>query len=227
MLRGLLALLVLANLLFFAWTQGWLDAVAPAPQHAQHEPARLGAQVRPEVVVVLPGRDGRPAASGPASGAASGVADAAAAACLESGPHGDAEVAAVEAALAAAGIAPGSWARESAAREATWVIFAGRYPDAAARQAREDELRRLGLPVEVLEAPAELAPGLVISRHASRDAAELALVAVADKAVKDVRVAALPAAPLQHWLRVATADADQQARLAALDRGFRPCGLRR
>lgn len=224
MLRGLLALLVLANLLFFAWTQGWLDAVAPAPQHAQREPARLGAQVRPEVVVVLPGRDGRPAA---AAGAASGVAGAAAAACLESGPHGDAEVAAVEAALAAAGIAPGSWTRESAARAAAWVVFAGRYPDVAARQAREDELRRLGLPVEALEAPAELAPGLMISRHASRDAAELALAAVADKAVKDVRVVALPAAPTQHWLRVAAADPDQQARLAALDRGFRPCGPRR
>jgi hypothetical protein len=223
MLRGLLALLVLANVLFFAWTQGWLDAVAPAPQHAQREPARLGAQVRPEVVIVLPGRDGRPAASG----AASGVAGPAAAACLESGPHGDAEVAAVEAALAAAGLAPGSWTRESAARAATWVVFAGRYPDAAARQAREDELRRQGLPVEALEAPAELAPGLVISRHASRDAAELALAALADKAVKEVRVVALPAAPLQHWLRVEAADADQQARLAALDRGFRPCGPRR
>ncbi len=224
MLRGLLALLVLANLLLFAWTQGWLDTVVPAPQHAQREPARVGAQVRPEAVVVLPGRDGRLAI---AAGAASGVAGVAAPACLESGPHGDGEVVGVEAALAAAGFAPGSWTHESAAREAAWALYAGRYPDAAGRRAREDELRRQGLPSEVLESPPELAPGLVISRHASRDAAELALAAVADKAVKDIRVVAVPAAPLQHWLRVAAADADQQARLVALDRGFRPCGPRR
>jgi hypothetical protein len=217
MLRVLVALLLLANLLFFAWTQGWLGALAPAPQAGQREPARIGAQVRPELIVVLPLQEGTAAVS---------AARAAAVACMEAGPFSEGEIGEVEAALKAAGLREGSWGREQTPGGAAWVVFAGRYPDAAARRAREAELRRLGLAFEVVEAPAELAPGFVLSRHASRDAAELALAAVADKPIAGVRVAAVPPSPLQHWLRAPAADADLQARLVELDRGFKPCAPR-
>ena len=49
-----MALLVLANLLFFAWTQGWIDGVSGARAIGHREPERLGQQVRPEVVRILP-----------------------------------------------------------------------------------------------------------------------------------------------------------------------------
>lgn len=217
MLRGLLALLVLANLLFFAWAQGWLDAVAPAPQSGQREPGRIGAQVRPELIVLLPPQD--------ASVAVSAVR-AAAVACMEAGPFSDAEVDAVEAALKTAGLPEGSWSREQVRGGGAWIVFAGRYPDATARQAREAELKRLGLAFELVDAPADLAPGFVLSRHASRDAAELALATIADKPIGGVRVLAVPPSPLQHWLRAQAADAELQGRLFGLDRGFRPCAPR-
>ena len=54
MLRALVVALLLANGLFFAWTRGWLAPLWAAPSHGDREPARLAAQVRPELMVVMP-----------------------------------------------------------------------------------------------------------------------------------------------------------------------------
>lgn len=216
MLRSLLALL-LANALFFVWAQGWLSPAWPAPRQAEREPGRIGAQLNPESIVVLPAR---------AASAAVNAARALAVACMEAGPFTDAELGAAEAALNEAALPPGSWSREQVQPRAYWVVFAGRYPDAAARQARKQELERLGLPYEAVDRPPELAPGFVLSRHASKDSAELALATLGDKPIADLRVVAVPPAPLQHWLRAPAANAELQARLFALDRGFRPCAER-
>jgi hypothetical protein len=98
----LLVLLLAANALVLAWTQGWLAPALQPPRHAEREPERLAAQVQPERVVVL--------APGAASSAVA-AARAAARACLETGPVAEAQLAAAEATLVQAGLAPGSWAR--------------------------------------------------------------------------------------------------------------------
>lgn len=214
MLRSLFGIVLLANLLFWAWAQGWLAPAWPAPRQAEREPGRIGAQVKPEAIVVLPAR---------AASAAVSAARALAVACMEAGPYADAEIGAAEAALGEAGLPAGSWAHEQVQPRAYWAVFAGRYPEAESRKAREEELKRLALPYELVNQPAEMAPGFVISRHASKDSAELALAAIGDKPIADVRVLAVPPAPLQHWLRVAAADAELQSKLFALDRGFKPC----
>jgi hypothetical protein len=94
-LRGLLLALLAANLLFLVWSQGWMAPAFPGPRVGQAEPLRLANQVRPEWVQVLP-----------ASAAASRVAGARRVAriCLETGPLGEAAVAAAEAALTAAAL---------------------------------------------------------------------------------------------------------------------------
>jgi hypothetical protein len=103
MLRALLLLLLLANALFFAWTRGWLAPAMQPPRHAEREPERITAQVRPEKVQVLP-----PAAAGSAVAAARALSRQ----CLEAGPLADAkQLDAAEAALVQAGVPPGSWAR--------------------------------------------------------------------------------------------------------------------
>lgn len=53
MLRALLALLLLANGLYFGWARGWFAPTWPAPGAGEREPARLAAQVAPERVTVL------------------------------------------------------------------------------------------------------------------------------------------------------------------------------
>lgn len=62
MLRLLVAALLLANLLFFAWSRGWLDQVIGVPAQGDREPQRLASQVRPELVRLLP-----PVGRGPAA----------------------------------------------------------------------------------------------------------------------------------------------------------------
>lgn len=52
MLRLLTVLLVAANLLYFGWTLGWLDAVVGIPATGDREPDRVARQVRPELVLL-------------------------------------------------------------------------------------------------------------------------------------------------------------------------------
>lgn len=221
MLRALLGLLLLANLAFLAWSQGWLGAGLPPPQQGQHEPQRLQAQVKPELVTVLPPRD---------ANAAVVAARAAAAVCIESGPLAESELVSAEAELVAAQAPVGSWSREPAALPPLWLVYAGRWPEPAARRAREADLRKLGLAPEVLTAPAELAPGLVISRHASQAEADAALAKLTSGTppLRGSRVVQLPLPAANTVLRVPRADADLQARLKTrpaelLGGGFRPC----
>ena len=103
MLRALVVLLLLANLLFFGWARGWFAPGWPPPRHAEREPERLAAQVRPELVQVLPPQ---------AASAAVQAARAAAEVCLEAGPFDAGAIATAEAGLAAAGLSEGSWERQ-------------------------------------------------------------------------------------------------------------------
>jgi hypothetical protein len=49
MLRLLVLVLLLANVGYYAWTQGYLVGIVSAPPH-QREPERLQQQVRPEAI---------------------------------------------------------------------------------------------------------------------------------------------------------------------------------
>ena len=220
MLRALVVLLLLANAVFFAWARGWLGA---PPHHAEREPGRLLAQVRPEVLTVLPAGT---------AGAAVLAARAAALQCLEAGPFADTTLSAAEAALGAALLPEGSWSRVGpAAAVPVWWVYAGRYPEAALRKAREEELRTLNLSFELIDTPADLAPGFVLSRHASRDAAQAWLNARSGTPLRGARVLQLPV-PAPAWrLRLARADAELAERLKALPGdtlagGFRPCAAK-
>ena len=226
MLRSIALLLLLANALFFAWSRGWLG---DPPRHAQSEPGRLSAQVRPEALIVLPPKT---------ANAAVQAARAEALVCLEAGPFGTvagagapSELGAAEAALAQAQLPASAWTRVEPAPVPVWLVFAGRYPEAPLRASREEDLRKLGLSFERIDAPADLAPGLVLSRHASRDDAEGWIKQKAPAGLRGARVVQLPPPPPSVRLRVSRADAELAERLralpaAALAGGFRPCAAR-
>ena len=97
MLRALLALLVVANLLFFAFTRGWLDGVVGVSALGDREPERLSRQVRPQTIRLLP-----------TGSAASAPPIDAAVPCYETPTFTASDAAAVEAALAAA-LPAGAW----------------------------------------------------------------------------------------------------------------------
>ncbi|MFM7533907.1 MAG: hypothetical protein ACKO5J_15770 [Rubrivivax sp.] len=67
-MRGWVLVLLVANLAFFIWTQGWVSPWLPAPWQGQREPQRQLEQLNPEKVAVRPAP---PRAAQPASGPAS------------------------------------------------------------------------------------------------------------------------------------------------------------
>ena len=86
-LRLLLAVLIIANVLFFAYARGSLDGLFGLNSIGDREPERLASQVRPQTIRILPTSA---IASGPRESAVS---------CFETPPFSAAEATGVEALL--------------------------------------------------------------------------------------------------------------------------------
>ena len=217
MLRALIALLLLANLAFFAWAQGWLDGVVGVRSTGDREPERMLRQVHPELIRILPpGAASEPAATG-----------AVTTGCLEAGPFGDAELAAAQAAAQAA-LPAGSWVTVNTEQPGSWIVYMGRYASADALAKKEDELKRRKLAYEILRDDPTLAPGLTLGRFDARAAATQALDRLAQQGIHTARVVELALASTRHVLRVEKADAALSTRLLALradglGQGFAAC----
>lgn len=238
MLQRLVILLLLANLLFFAWSRGWLEEITGSRVHPEREPERLTRQVNPELVVILPPGAASAASGAPAASSASAKAPAAAASsvseagtCLEAGPF--ATGAAVSAVAALQALQPplpaGSWAEVKTDRPGSWMVYMGRFPNRDAQSKKDEELKRTRVSYESLTAPAELVPGFSFGRYDDRTAADRALEQLGQRGVRSARVVELSAPSTQHMLRAEKADAAVAAQLAsirspALGRGFVPCG---
>jgi hypothetical protein len=219
MLRLLVVVLLLANLAFYAWTQGMLDNLTGVRAQGDREPDRLTRQVKPDTIRVVP---------------ASAVALAAAAAetppaCLEAGPYTPAQITAAEGVLQTV-LPAGSWASLKTESPGVWIVYMGKYPNREALQKKADELKRLKIGFEELRnVPPELADGLALGRYDNRAAADKALAEVTQRGVRTARVMPLSAPAVTHSLRVERADATLQSRLAGLraeallGKAFIPC----
>ena len=214
MLRALVALLIVANLGFFAWTQGWLDTVVGVRSVGDREPERLARQVHPELIRVLP-----PSAAGELA--------AAPLSCLEAGPFGDAEIAAAQAALQAA--APGAtWADVKTQQPGAWIVYMGKFIDGASQARKEEELKRRDINFEPVAGSPALTPGLSLGRFDDKANADKALAQFTQLGVRTARVVEIAPPTASHRLRVEKADAALTARLAtlnlgALGKGFAVC----
>ncbi len=217
MLRAFVLALLLFNLAFFAWTQGWLDSVLGTRSIGDREPERLARQVRPEAVRILSA----------GSGAGEQPAASAALSCLEAGPFADNEAAAAQAAALGA-LPAGGWVMARIAQPGIWLVYMGKYPNREALTKKEDELRRRKLNYELIEDNATLAPGLSLGRYEDRALAAKALEQFARQGIQTARVVELAPASTRQWLRVDKADAAVAAKLAALKadalgKGFVAC----
>jgi len=216
-MRALVGLLLLANLIFFAWTQGVLDGLVGVRAQGDREPERLQQQVRPEAIRILTPQ----AAAAAASDAQARLA------CLEAGPFDANGLVAAETALSAT-LPSGSWARVTTERPGAWIVYLGRFADREALQQREQELARARVAFEPVRNAPDLEPGLSLGRFGERADAEAALADIARRGVRTARVVELSRAATLHTLRVDRAEPDLAARVAglrldALGKGFSPC----
>lgn len=201
MLRALLVALVLANALYFGWTQGWLDAALGLSSQGEREPQRLAAQIAPEALQILPPATLAKRVPPPV--------------CLESGPFLASELAQAEAMLRQL-LPDGGWTVLTRERPGSWLVYMGRYTSKVTMERRADELRKHEVAFEEVRNLPELEPGFSFGRYSSEADAQEAVRRLQGQKVRFARVVRLEPPSSSHTLRIPKADAELQQRAAQL-----------
>lgn len=208
-MRLVLLMLVLANVLYFSWSQGLLRDYGWAPR-SDAEPQRLARQIRPEAVRVVPPT----AAAQPSAAAASSLPRPVQ--CLQAGPFDEAQAERLRGVLRADWSAE-RWSLDPVVQTARWVIYLGPYATDAALTKKRAELAARKIVPQALDNPA-LEPGLSLGSFESEEAAHAQLGEFAKSGVRTARV--VQSRPelrgLQLRLLVGLS-ATEQARLAPLE----------
>jgi hypothetical protein len=240
MLRLIVVLLLLANGAYFAWVRGHLALFGLAPV-AQTEPARMQAQIKPELVQLVKPPNSQsagntptlapavpPAAvpTGSASAAQSATASAPApksAECLQS-PLLDARLTqAVR--TAAAALPSGSWALESASEPARWIVYMGKYTAADVLAKKRAELRQLDVTIVPLQNP-NLEPGISLGGFATQGEANRELTELNKRGVRTAKVLQEKAAATGQVLRLPAVDDALRGQLGSLRTALGNAALR-
>lgn len=193
MLRAAAILLLLANLAYFAWTQGTLESVGLAPTD-EREPERLNAQIQPETLRLLNGARNDTALAGPTVAAAESPPEPAPPPPAE--PEGGCWLATgftpaqannLGVALRGLGLADSQWRFTDVRTAGRWVVYMGRYNDEQMEK-KKTELRELKIEFREVSLPGT-GPGLALGTFSSEEAVQQALKDVARKGVRSARMA--------------------------------------
>ena len=218
MLRALVLLFALVNAGLYFWLRSEPQALQP-----DREPQRLGRQVSPDAVVVLPdvpasAARGAASAASAISRADSGAAVAIASPglggktsetdldCAETPPLDDAQFTTLKAALAKAGVPAEAIAERRQPHGGAWLVYLGRFADSQAWQQKADELRKLDVKFERVNTPGTLAPGLSLGQFTTPTDAGKKLDDLTKLGVHGARVVVLTAPTIQRHLQVRAAD---------------------
>ncbi|WPB56964.1 SPOR domain-containing protein [Xylophilus sp. GOD-11R] len=183
-LRLLALFLVLANGVYFAWSQNALRAWG-LERPTQNEPQRLRQQIRPEALKLVSADEARRiAAAAPAEAATASASGATQ--CLQAGLFGEAEAALLRT-RAEALLPAGSWSLVPGATPARWIIYMGRYGGADQLVRKRAELRALHVAFDAPGNPA-LEPGLSLGSFATQAEANAGLATLAQRGVRTARV---------------------------------------
>lgn len=210
MLRLVVSLLLLLNVAYFAWGQGWLLPYGWGPTQ-QREPQRVGQQIRPEALVILSRQE---AASLAEPAAVVKEAEPVASVCLQTGELD------TEQAQAVRGVLQGqwpdnAWVLDDVSAPGRWMIYMGKYTSPADLQKKRTELAALKIKTEPVTNPA-FAPGLSLGSFDSEAAANAAMQALVGRGVRTAKVLQDPPAKPLYRLRLPALSATQQQQLDAV-----------
>lgn len=218
MLRFLVLLLVLLNAGYFAWSHAMLRAYGWAPAE-QSEPQRLQQQIRPEAILVLPTEEARRAEQ-------VALTPPKPPECLQAGLFDEAQTEAVRKVLETA-LPAGAWSLETTVEPARWIVYMGKFPNAAALDKKRVELDKMKLKLQPLDNP-ELQLGLSLGRFETQAQAQTSLNTLQRRGVRTARVVLERPELRQSLLRIPSADEALRPRLEELkpvlgDKSLRSC----
>lgn len=198
-------LLLLANGLYLAWSQGLLRGYGMAPAQSA-EPQRLAQQKAAEALRVM--------------GAAEYLRlqaeikeEQEARQCLQAGPFDALQSQVLRQALEPV-LPSGSWTLEEVPLGARWIVYVGPAPSAQGLEQARAELQALGLVPEPL-ANAALEPGLSLGGFATRPEALALLTQAKARGLRNARVVQERAPGLGYVLKVPAASAALAKQLKA------------
>ena len=208
MLRWMLGVLLLANGLFFAWSQGYLRAYGLAPA-VQSEPQRVQQQIQPQALVLLNPQDLKKAE-------AQALDDAKPKECVQWGPLDDAQAAHLRASLQASTLPADAWQLNTVTVPERWVVYIGKFPNPQAMDKKRAELSALNIKSDPTPA-AHLAPGLSLGRFDSEANASEDLNRLRKLGVRTARVMQERAASQSTALKLPAATEAMKAQVPGLD----------
>jgi cell division protein FtsN len=239
MLRWAVALLLLANGLYFAWMQGLLAAFGWPPPADPREPQRLERQIAPERVRLLNGPQGAeapreaaaPPAQAPAPTPAPSATDTPAAPapapeshaqnaadariCWQAAGFSPEQAELLRAELRLLGLAGDSWQLSEQRSTGRWIVYMGRYENAEQVARKKAELRELGVEFRDVNTNG-LAPGLAVGTFSSEEAAREGLQLAERRNVRSARVVQERAEGLSFTLRLPAATEEMRSRIQAI-----------
>ncbi len=218
MLRFLVLLLVLLNAGYFAWSHGMLRAYGWAPAE-QSEPQRLQQQIRPEAIRILPTEEARRAEQ-------VALTPPKPPECLQAGLFDEAQTEAVRKVLETA-LPAGAWSLETTVEPARWIVYMGKFPNAAALEKKRAELDKMKLKLQTLDNP-ELQLGLSLGRFDTQAQAQASLNTLQRRGVRTARVVEERPETRQSLLRIPAAEEALRPKLEELkpalgDKTLRSC----
>jgi hypothetical protein len=220
MLRLLVLILILANGLYFVWSDGWLRAYGYGPA-AQSEPQRLSQQLHPEALRTLTPAEVKRLD-------AQVAADQAPKECLLAGPFDEAQTGVLRRALESA-LEAGSWQFDSVAVPARWIVYMGKFANADAMAKKRSELAVMNIVPQALTNP-ELELGFSLGGFDTQAGANTELARLmSQRGIRTAKVVQEHAGGQQNQLKLPALTAEQKARLndlrpALAGRSLRPCG---
>ena len=206
MLRLVVLLLVLLNAGYYAWSHGMLRAYGWAPTE-QGEPQRLEQQLRPDAIRILQPEEGRKAEQ-------VALTPPKPPECLQAGWFDEAQTDTLRKALEAL-LPPTAWSLETTVEPARWIIYMGKFPNAAAQDKKRAELEKMKLKLQSLDNP-ELQLGLSLGRFETQAQAQAEFNALQKRGVRTARVVQERAELRQSQLRIPAADEAMKPKLEEL-----------
>lgn len=210
MLRWVLLLLVAANAVFFAWSQGLMADHGWAPVR-ESEPERLQQQVQAQAIRLLNSANDKPAE------AVTEVAEVPPepTSCWWSPGFSLLESNTLRQALNALSLPVDAWSLNENRSTGRWIVYWGKFETPELMAQRKATLRRLKIDHREVTLP-RLAPGLALGTFSTEQAAQEVLATVQAQGIRTARVAMERAETVTWSLRLPAITEAQRLEVSAL-----------